>query len=69
MPRPCELRDEFRAWEDVLLNDGKYEDEDSWDDGDGKGTSRGESNDACRLEYEVVREGGKGRLIGCGGSK
>lgn len=40
---------------------------DGWREGmKGRGTSRGESNEACRLEYEDVRWGRAGRADGGG---
>lgn len=47
-----------------MLGNGKYWD--NWDEGDGSGTSRGESKDACRLEYEDERDVRCGRFGGCG---
>jgi hypothetical protein len=47
-----------------VLGNGKYCD--NWDEGDGSGISRGESKDACRLEYEDERDVKCGRFGGCG---
>lgn len=52
-----------------LPTEGKYDwtgDDERRREGDGNGTSRGESKDAWRLENDGLRRGGDGRRAGCG---